>query len=466
MEKNLYVFENEEFGKVRVVDMGRKTYFVGGDIVRALGYKDTSILRYMAREEDRLVLPSPVFKMTGPLGGEMIPLDLPDSMKNGRVGLINEIAVQSLINASNAEWKQRFKLFIGDVARAMFNRASLFEKEEKEGINPINTPVEKEEVVTSKGMTSVVAPVEKEEVAAFGGSGDASYQGIIVEIFKNKEFGEVRTLKMNGRPMFVANDVAAALGYKNHSKAIADHCKSGDIISWGTIYIPHSNGFGGTNAIIIGEANLYRLIMHSQLPNAEKFQDWICEEVLPSISKHGAYLTEKKVEEALLNPDVLIQLATTIKEERQKRIEAEAEVKLIGEKAMELQKENEEMKPESLFAKAVKASKDTILVGDLAKFLKQNGVNMGQNRLFEWLRKRDYLGSRGNYRNKPTQRAIDLGIFQVEEKTFRQKNGYTMLTLTTRVTGKGQVYLLNKILEGEEERESSDEEGKQTWRLA
>lgn len=146
-----------------------------------------------------------------------------------------------------------------------------------------------------------------------------------IEIFRHEVFGEIRVTKdANGNPLFCASDVARSLGYKDPKQAVTTHCKSAELV-----YQPHANGIGGTNIKFIKESDLYRLVMKSEIPSAEKFQDWVCEEVLPSIRKHGAYMTDDVIQRTLTDPDYLIQLATVLKEEKQKRIQAETKVAIL-----------------------------------------------------------------------------------------------------------------------------------------
>lgn len=187
------------------------------------------------------------------------------------------------------------------------------------------------------------------------------------------------------------------------------------------------------------ESEVYRLTMKSKLPNAEKFQDWVCDEVLPSIRKHGAYMTQETLEKALTSPDFLIRLATNLKEEKQKRIEAEQKAEL----AEQTIKSNA---PKVLFADAVSTSQRSCLVAELAKILQQNGVNIGQNRLFTWMRENGYLCSKGQYYNQPTQKSMDLGLFELKQTTINKPDGSILVSTTTKVTGKGQVYFVNKFL--------------------
>lgn len=188
-----------------------------------------------------------------------------------------------------------------------------------------------------------------------------------------------------------------------------------------------------TRATIINESGLYSLILSSKLPNAKKFKRWVTNEVLPSIRKHGAYMTDQTLEQALTSPDFLIQLATQLKEEKEQRKQLEVKV--------------EHDRPKVLFAESVSASKTSILVGELAKILKQNGVDTGQTRLFAWMRENGYLiKRRGNDYNMPTQRAMEMKLFEVKETSVTHSDGHISVNKTPKVTGKGQVYFVNKIM--------------------
>ena len=249
-----------------------------------------------------------------------------------------------------------------------------------------------------------------------------------LQIFKNPEFGEIRTLEENGKILFCAADIAKALGYANPNKAVNDHCRA--ITKRST---PISGKMQGIN--FIPEGDVYRLITHSKLSAAEKFEKWVFDEVLPTIHKHGAYMTPDKLEEVLLKPDTLIQLAQNLKAEQEKR------------RALEVKME--EQKPKVLFAESVEAAKTSILIGELAKLLKQNGINIGQNRLFEWLRQNGYLIRRqGSDYNMPTQRAMEMGLFEIKETTITHSDGHIHVSKTPKVTGKGQVYFVNLFVSG------------------
>lgn len=186
----------------------------------------------------------------------------------------------------------------------------------------------------------------------------------------------------------------------------------------------------------IPENIFYRLAMKAKNEAAEKFQAKIADEVIPSIRKHGAYMTPETIEQVLLSPDTLIKLATTLKEEQEKRKALESKVEID--------------RPKVLFADAVSTSKTAILVGDMAKLLKQNGVDIGQKRLFQWLRDNGYLiKQQGASWNMPTQYSMDMGLFEVKETTITHSDGHISISKTVKVTGKGQVYFINKFLKRE-----------------
>lgn len=238
---------------------------------------------------------------------------------------------------------------------------------------------------------------------------------------------QVRTVIINSEPYFVGKDVATILGYHNASKALNDHVEAEDKLNNKSL-----SSLGQRGGWLINESGLYALILSSKLPTAKEFKHWVTSEVLPAIHKHGAYMTPQTIEKALLNPDTIINLATQLKEEQQKR--------------KQLQEENEVMKPKALFADAVATSKSAILVGQLAKILKQNGIEIGQNRLFAWLRENGYLGKRGSNRNVPTQKSVAMGLFKTKETAVTRADGHTTVQITTKVTGKGQQYFINKFL--------------------
>ena len=234
---------------------------------------------------------------------------------------------------------------------------------------------------------------------------------------------QVRTLIISNEPYFVATDVIKILGLTNTTVALSrlDDDERSKF---------NLGRQGETN--IVNEYGLYELILASRKPQAHEFKRWITHEVLPAIRKHGAYMTPQTIEKALLNPDTIINLATQLKEEQEQR--------------KHLQEENEQMKPKALFADAVATSNSSILIGQLAKILRQNGIQIGQNRLFAWMREHGYLGTRGSNRNVPTQRSMELGLFKTKETVINHSDGHTTVNITTKVTGKGQQYFINKFL--------------------
>lgn len=248
-----------------------------------------------------------------------------------------------------------------------------------------------------------------------------------MQIF-NFKGNEVRTLTIDGEPYFVGKEVAEILGYKDTDGAIRKHVDEDDKLT---------RQFSGSgqmrNMTIINESGLYSLILSSKLEKAKEFKHWVTAEVLPAIRKRGMYATPQTAEKILEDPDFLIKALQDLKQEREKR------------KALET--ENKSMQPKALFADAVATSKSSILIGDLAKILKQNGVNIGQKRLFEWLRDHGYLVKRyGADRNMPTQKSMDMGLFQIKETSITHSDGHITISKTTKVTGKGQQYFINKFL--------------------
>lgn len=250
--------------------------------------------------------------------------------------------------------------------------------------------------------------------------------GTDVQIFKNEELGAIRTVLIDNEPWFIGSEIAKILSYTNPSKAIRDHVDPEEKLTERIVLAGQ-----GRDVTLINESGLYSLILSSKLPTAKRFKRWVTSEVLPAIRKHGAYLTEQKVEEVLLNPDTIIKLATQLKQEREARMQAEAL--------------NEANRPKVEFANAVAGSDGTISMADLAKLLKQNGVRTGRDRLYNWMREHGYLMKHGVSRNTPTQRAMEAGWFKVRENVIVSPYGGTIIKKTTLVTGKGQAYFIKKL---------------------
>lgn len=248
-----------------------------------------------------------------------------------------------------------------------------------------------------------------------------------LQVFENAQFGQVRIIEENGKPLFCGSDVAKALGYMRPADALAQHCK-------GSVKRRLLTAGGEQDAKFIPEGDVYRLIARSKLPAAERFEKWVFDEVLPSIRKNGGYIVGQET----MTDDELLANALMV---AQRKIAAR-------DKQIEVQeKQIEAMHPKALFADAVSASKTSILIGDLAKLLKQNGVDIGQKRLFQWLRENKYLISqKGASYNSPTQRSMEMKLFEVKETTITHADGHITINRTAKVTGKGQVYFINKFV--------------------
>lgn len=243
------------------------------------------------------------------------------------------------------------------------------------------------------------------------------------EIF-NFRGQDVRTVIINNEPYFVGKDVAEILGYTNSRQALKNHVDEDDK------GVSKCDTPGGKqDLVIINESGLYSLILSSKLPQAKDFKRWVTSEVLPTIRKHGMFATD----ELLDNPDFAIATLQKLKEEREAKKLLEATI--------------EEQKPKVIFANAVSASHTSILVGEFAKLMRQNGVNMGQNRMFVWLRENGYLINRkGSDKNMPTQKSMELGLFEIKETTINHSDGHISINKTPKITGKGQLYFADKLL--------------------
>lgn len=234
----------------------------------------------------------------------------------------------------------------------------------------------------------------------------------------------VRTVTINDEAYFVGKDVAKILRYSNTQRSVNAHVDSEDKRGYQI-----STPYGTQEMTVINESGLYSLILSSKMPQAKEFKHWVTSEVLPAIRKHGAYMTDKKAFDVVHNANGLADLLQQAADQL---------------KAKDIQ--IAEMKPKALFADAVSTSNSSILIGQLAKILRQNGVSIGQNRLFAWMRKHGYLGTRGSNRNVPTQRSMELGLFKTKETVINHSDGHTTVNITTKVTGKGQQYFIQKFL--------------------
>lgn len=237
--------------------------------------------------------------------------------------------------------------------------------------------------------------------------------------FSNDQFGTIRALSVDGEPWFVAKDVCDALGLGNVGQALSrldEDEKSSITLNDGTP--------GNPNKLVVNEPGLYALVLSSRKPEAHAFRRWVTHEVLPALRRDGAYVASDGTED-----DATLMARALLAAKRQ----IDAKDALI-----------DEMRPKALFADAVAASDGTCLVGELAKMLRQNGVEVGQNRLFGWMRRDGYLGSAGSHRNVPTQRAMEMGLFRIKETAITHSDGHVTISRTPKVTGKGQRYFLDR----------------------
>ena len=250
------------------------------------------------------------------------------------------------------------------------------------------------------------------------------------EIIYSFRENKVRVVELNGEPWFVAKDVCDVLEINNPSQAISrlDDDEKNTIIL--------NEGIGNPNKSVVNEYGLYNLIFNSRKPEAREFKRWVTHEVLPEIRKNGAYVkaNEEDDDEIILAKAVMA---------AQRAIERKDRMILLQKEKLEMQR------PKVLFADAVEASETSILIGQLAKLLTQNGVHLGQNRLFAWLRENGYLCKKGANYNEPTQYSVERGWFETTERTINNPDGSVRITRTTKVTGKGQVYFMNKFLKKE-----------------
>lgn len=258
-----------------------------------------------------------------------------------------------------------------------------------------------------------------------------------IKTFENTEFGSLEVVLIEGKPYFPATECATILGYTNPQKAVRDHCPHRTNRSVGVQTGVKADGSPAMQTVqrsFIPEGDLYRLIIRSKLPAAERFERWVFDEVLPSIRQTGGYVS---------NEDLFLNTYLPNADEATR-----AMFRSTLETVRKLNAQIEENKPKVLFADAVAASHTSILIGDLAKLLRQNGVQMGQNRLFDWMRQNGYLHSSGARRNMPTQRSMENGWFEVKESTIGNPDGSVRVVRTTKVSGKGQTYFINCFMGG------------------
>ena len=252
-----------------------------------------------------------------------------------------------------------------------------------------------------------------------------------IEVFKNADFGSIRGMQINGEPWFVGKDIAERLGYSNTKDALARHVDIEDKRKGDGVVIRDLMG-REQQPVIINESGLYSLVLSSKLPSAKAFKRWVTSEVIPSIRRSGGYIKDK---ENLSDADLMARALMVAKRQIEQR-----------------DQQLKEAAPKVLFADSVSASKTSILVGDLAKLICQNGVSIGQKRLFQWMRDNGYLIKQiGSSQNMPTQKSMERGLFEVKETVITHSDGHIGINKTVKVTGKGQVFFVNKFLAGGKE---------------
>ena len=387
--ENLKVFVYEG-NKVRTAIVDGEPWFVLKDLCKILGFSNGSYIAAKLDDGDKCIRP-----METP-GGEQ------------RLGTVNEHGLYTVISKCNKKYAGPFRKWIEDKVLPSVHGNSSKQSSQ--------TALNKK---SSFKTVQTVAGVEENEISTN------------VQIFNNPEFGTVRTLENNnGVVLFCGVDIAKALGYSNPSKALNDHCK-GDL----TKRYPILDPLGRTqDAIFIQESDLYRLVFGSKLKTAEKFTDWVASEVLPSVRKHGAYMTPETLQAAILNPDTMIQLCQQLKAEQEKN-------RALSEK-------NAELAPKAEFADAITASNDCIPIAVFAKIMNQNGITIdgrrvGQNILFEALREHGFLCSSYSLWNVARQEYVNRGFFQVTERIKPNGEVYH----TTKITPAGQKYILKYFKE-------------------
>ena len=254
-----------------------------------------------------------------------------------------------------------------------------------------------------------------------------------IQVFNNPQFGQVRTAGTPNNPMFCLVDVCQAIGI-NNSRVVKQRLDGDDVSLIDTI-----DNLGRTQKVtFITESGLYDVIIRSDSEQAKPFRKWVTSEVLPSIRKHGMYATDATIENMLNDPETAILMLQAYQKERKERLAAQQEVERLEAQEME-------NKPKVVFADAVSGSNSACLIGELAKMIAQNGYPIGEKRLFQWLRDNHYLCAYGERFNQPYQQYIEQGLFTMKQNVF-SVNGEMRTRNTTKVTGKGQVYFINKFL--------------------
>ena len=399
---NFTNFTNETLGTIRTLENNGTTWFVAKDVCSIItSVPVASVLKRVSEDnKDRLNLG---------LGGNY-------------TNVVNEDGLFQILDGGQTEKARILKEWIMSEVLPLLEDEEEYTIVEEEVVNDEEAVPFEEDDIPFDEVTVDSTPTSDSCV-----SNDESKNNFT--IFSNAEFGNVRTIMINDKPYFMANDIARALGYAKPNNAILTHCRA--TLKRGT---PISGKIQEVN--FIPEGDVYRLIVKSKLPSAEKFESWVMDEVLPTIRKHGAYMTDSIIEKTLADPDYLIQLLTTLKEERQAKLQAE-EFQRIAERKLE------EQKPLVTFATHVTKTSDTVDMGEFAKIVAKEKINVGRNRLFTWLRDQGYLMAN----NVPYQRYINNGYFKVIEVSKVTSYGKINVFPKTLVTGKGQIYLVERLRE-------------------
>ena len=261
-----------------------------------------------------------------------------------------------------------------------------------------------------------------------------------IQIFNSPQFGEIRTAGTSDNPMFCLSDLCRALGLS--AKGVNQRLDKEVISNY-----PLETAGGVQQALFVNEDGLYDVILESRKPEAKKFRKWVTSEVLPSIRKTGGFIAAgvEDTDEEIMARALLVADAT-IKRKDERIAQLQAENETAQKQIEEQQSKIKQDAPKVLFADAVSTSQRSCLVAELAKILKQNGVDIGQNRLYGWLRSNGYLGARGLYYNQPTQKAMKLGLFEIKQTTITKPDGTVLVATTPKITGKGQIYFVDKFL--------------------
>ena len=275
-----------------------------------------------------------------------------------------------------------------------------------------------------------------------------------IKIFENVQFGQIRTsVTESGEPLFCLVDLCKAIDVTNH-RNVAKRIDQGDVRRVDT---PTKNQFGTMviqQVLFVTEPGMYEVLLRSDSEKAKPFRKWVCGEVLPSIRKSGGYMVARPEE----TPEQIMARALMVAKDTIDRQQAavaaaekratllEATTKQMSVQINGLESQNKELLPGATFAKSVETSEHSILIGELARIIKQNGVEIGQNRLFQWLRENGFLCKKGEWYNQPTQRAMEMGLFEIKKTVITKPSGDSLVTTTTKVTGKGQIYFVNRFL--------------------